>query len=412
MAAISKLTAQQQAHKDRMDALLKTMRPESAVRRFCVKQRRDGVRDITLRNGYVAIIRTFLKSVDLSEVEATIDEIKAIPEEKWQEFLDGYSGNSHNTRLNNLNKFRRFCGLENLDRKRHSIVDREPLDLNKAASAFEKMMDLPYLSERDVVILNIFYYGGLRLEEIVELKRECFTFHDGYCHLHFFRPKTGTWGDIDLVEPTAILRKYCSHAPTPFLKAKQGGAITENGIQHLIKRVSKDIGIPFHPHLFRHVAATTMAKEGLGERDLNNYFGWSTKSRTASIYTNLSTEETNKKVRAKRGLVVKDDLAKIVKKCKRCSEIIPSTSSFCVKCGTSVDWNPSKESSDLLTERMKRKAMEAKMFELELKFDRLLELRGVLRDGTKTQDEREVADAEYEYEEEIIENGEDILESD
>jgi site-specific recombinase XerD len=70
--------------------------------------------------------------------------------------------------------------------------------------------------------------------------------------------------------------------------------LTRDGIRMLLKRLQRETGIHLHAHLFRHQAATMMARQGMGELDLKRILGHA-KLETVEIYVNMTTEDLRSK---------------------------------------------------------------------------------------------------------------------
>lgn len=84
------------------------------------------------------------------------------------------------------------------------------------------------------------------------------------------------------VKTTAALDRYLraraadkrAADPGLWLGAGGKGALTANGIAQVVKRKSKTLGIPMHPHMFRHTSSHRWLAAGGSEGDLMQLNGW------------------------------------------------------------------------------------------------------------------------------------------
>jgi site-specific recombinase XerD len=101
--------------------------------------------------------------------------------------------------------------------------------------------------------------------------------------------------------------------------------------------VLRERGVQKHiyPHLFRHTAATNKARLGWKESQLNVFFGWSRKGRTASRYVHLVDDDIDQKVLEDAGLAVpRLSTANAPATCKTCGHANLEPSRFCSDCGS------------------------------------------------------------------------------
>jgi integrase len=154
-------------------------------------------------------------------------------------------------------------------------------------------------AERDVALLWILWDSGMRMSEVLSLRRKSVIRHeDGGMTLSMPRDaphlKTGA-RDVYVLESVPhieawmrVARNQSEDAPlfpqsrvtTRTLFATYTARIladlsTRAGIRHL------------HPHLFRHTRATRAAEAGWNEFELNSYFGWAGDGRMAARYVHL-----------------------------------------------------------------------------------------------------------------------------
>jgi integrase/recombinase XerD len=95
-----------------------------------------------------------------------------------------------------------------------------------------------------------------------------------------------------------------------------------------------------YPHLFRHSAATRLAKH-LTDSEMKAFLGWTQGSSMAATYVHLAGEDTDPAVFRMYGIktpeLTKSELA--VSRCPRCKELNPEKSFYCGKCGLPLTEN-------------------------------------------------------------------------
>jgi len=125
---------------------------------------------------------------------------------------------------------------------------------------------------RDVALVDVMYFGGLRVAEVSKL-----TISSLDLDMNRLRVNAGKGKNYDMVNLTSeavqSLREYIEHgrpqsAPEMndrlFLNAN-GGPLVMTQIRRIVKQVAFEAGITknVHPHIFRHSMITHMAEKGL-----------------------------------------------------------------------------------------------------------------------------------------------------
>jgi len=274
------------------------------------------------------------------------DRVEDIPDDDWHAFLDGYndSPNTHNAFLDVLNKTRVMLGLPRLVRKHKKQVPRADLNLKHVDATYEKLLGV-ITTDRDLVIVNVMRYGGLRASEVASLNVGSFDMHDDHVIIAFYREKTNIQARVPVVECAPVIAKYLlRRGGTPddpaFVSTHEnfrGERLSYIGIYGMIKRLCARAGVKFHPHLFRHYRATELAKNGYTKWDLDNMMGWSKTGTTANIYVNLSNDETINKLLTHGGVKVEGAEKDQARHCARCATIVPKENAFCPRCGLTTN---------------------------------------------------------------------------
>ncbi len=139
------------------------------------------------------------------------------------------------------------------------------------------------------LIIKLLYGTGLRVGEIVELKRENLNFDEGLIHIHFTKGRKDRFVKI----PISIgedLENYCKLNSKRYLfESNRGGKLTIKSIQKIVQNSAKKAGIGkrVYPHLFRHSFATHLLEAGTDLRIIQKLLGHSD-IKTTQIYTQIS----------------------------------------------------------------------------------------------------------------------------
>ncbi len=133
---------------------------------------------------------------------------------------------------------------------------------------------------RDLALILVFLDTGLRIGEMVRLRREDVNFNDenGTAWIRVYAPKTRTYRFVFLGKnATEVLRVYISGRKDPqeALWVGKSKALTAQGIYKAIRRRAEKAGVGrVHPHLFRKSFATHWLDNGGDVERLRVLAGW------------------------------------------------------------------------------------------------------------------------------------------
>lgn len=139
------------------------------------------------------------------------------------------------------------------------------------------------------LIIKLLYGCGLRVSELVNLKRENINFDEGLIHIEFAKGKKDRFVKI----PESIrddLQKYLDLTQTNLVfESARGSKLTTATIQKIIKNSAKKSAIKkeVYPHLLRHSFATHLLEQGTDLRLIQKLLGHSN-IKTTQIYTQIS----------------------------------------------------------------------------------------------------------------------------
>ena len=149
--------------------------------------------------------------------------------------------------------------------------------------------------DRDAAMILLAYRHGLRVSELVGLRREQVDLQQGLLHVH--RRKSGLASMHPLRGPELrALRKVLRDYPeTAYIFVSERGApMTAATFRKLLARAgdAADLGMPIHPHMLRHSTGFKLANDGQDTRAIQHYLGHKNIQYTA-LYTQLAPDRFN-----------------------------------------------------------------------------------------------------------------------
>ena len=148
------------------------------------------------------------------------------------------------------------------------------------------------------LILKMLYGCGLRVSELVNLKKEDINFNENLIHVCLAKGKKDRFVKIpDSVKDE--LKNYCALSQEEALfPSQRGGKLTTATIQAIVEQSGKKAGVTkeVYPHLLRHSFATHLLEQGTDLRIIQKLLGHSD-IKTTQIYTQIS-QQSIKNVRS------------------------------------------------------------------------------------------------------------------
>ena len=141
------------------------------------------------------------------------------------------------------------------------------------------------------LIVKLFYSSGVRLSELLELKREDIDFDR---NVIFIRSGKGKKDRISILSDSLKddLLKYYSKMrfKTDYIFEGRKGKYSKKSVQKVFERLGGKIGLKIHPHMLRHSFATHLLETGTDIRYIQKLLGHSDVS-TTEIYTHVSNNK-------------------------------------------------------------------------------------------------------------------------
>ena len=260
---------------------------------------------------YVSDLNQFEKFLSLN-LDLTLKDVKTANIKAWISHLvsKGYDKNSVNRKLSVLRRYYRFQNNNNFfnDNPTKNIIS---LKTKKKIPEFASKEDLNilfdnnfflegYIGERDKTILQMFYYTGIRLSELINLKVNDISFYQKYIKVTGKRDKQRLIPLLD--SHLTDLKKFISVRDNCFKNNSKYLFLNHNGkklypklVYRIVKSyISKVSTITKKsPHTLRHAFATHLLNEGADLMAIKEILGHSSLNST-QIYTHTSYENLKK----------------------------------------------------------------------------------------------------------------------
>ena len=141
------------------------------------------------------------------------------------------------------------------------------------------------------LIIKLIYSSGLRLQELIDLKRKNIDFDR---NLIYIIKGKGKKDRITLISENLrldLLKYYSNYNfSTEYIFEGRNGKYTKKSVQKVLDSLSKKIGTKITPHMLRHSFATHLLEQGTDIRHIQKLLGHSNLS-TTEIYTKVSNKD-------------------------------------------------------------------------------------------------------------------------
>lgn len=212
-----------------------------------------------------------------------------------------YSNRTICRNISVLRTFFRYLNREKIREDNPMELISNPKEIKKLPkflypNDLEKLLETPNREDpkecRDALILELLYATGVRVSELVSIKKKDLHLSEktikilgkGNKERYVFYGKRAE----------ELLEKYMREQKEEqeYLFSEKDHPLTTNDIRKIINRYEKKAGIKMHvtPHMFRHTFATDLLNEGAELLTVKELLGHENLS-TTSIYTHISSEK-------------------------------------------------------------------------------------------------------------------------
>lgn len=144
------------------------------------------------------------------------------------------------------------------------------------------------------VIIKLLYSSGIRLQELIDLKRKDINFETNTIHVKKGKGKKDRITIISENLKLDLLKYYSNYNfSTEYVFEGRNGKYTKKSVQKVLDALGKNAKIKLTPHMLRHSFATHLLESGTDIRHIQKLLGHSDIS-TTQIYTKVATSELQK----------------------------------------------------------------------------------------------------------------------
>jgi integrase/recombinase XerD len=144
------------------------------------------------------------------------------------------------------------------------------------------------------LIIKLLYSSGLRLQELIDLKRKDIDFERNLLNVKKGKGKKDRVTLISDFLKLDLLKYYSNNIfKTEYVFEGRNGKYTKKSVQKVLDQAGKKIGIKVTPHMLRHSFATHLLEQGTDIRYIQKLLGHSD-LKTTEIYTHLSNKDLSK----------------------------------------------------------------------------------------------------------------------
>ncbi|WP_194768697.1 site-specific tyrosine recombinase/integron integrase [Tamlana sp. I1] len=264
------------------------------LKRFVVflKGKRYSSSTISTYGTFVLRFMHYSKSVAISEwrlsnMQRFIEDVIA---------KEGYSISSHRQCVSALKLLSTFCNLEDFDASNLERPKKSrylPTILSK-----EEVIDLIQVTKnlKHRAIIGLLYSSGLRISELLNLKKEDLDFDRSQVHIKLGKGRKDRTVVMSEVIKPLLLNYLNTYMPNLyFIEGRDGGIYSDTSVRHFIKASAKAANIRkrVSPHTLRHSYATHMLENGVDLRYIQDLLGHA-KPETTMIYTHVAQKDLMK----------------------------------------------------------------------------------------------------------------------
>ena len=140
------------------------------------------------------------------------------------------------------------------------------------------------------LIIKILYSSGLRLQELIDLKRNCIDFDRNLIFVKSGKGKKDRFTLLSQELKLDLLKYYSSYSfKTDYVFEGRNKKYSKKSVQKILEYSGKKIDKRITPHMLRHSFATHLLESGVDIRYIQELLGHSN-VKTTEIYTHVSNK--------------------------------------------------------------------------------------------------------------------------
>lgn len=192
--------------------------------------------------------------------------------------------------------------FEHLSFPRPAYIDHRALtgeEIKKIMGAVVQAAANPFLLKRDLAMIAMLTFCGLRRNELVSLEMRDIDLFNGYVTV---RPETSKSKTIRKVPINMHLKMHISEyqeerkrvgtkAAAFFVSNRVDKGLTKHGLKHWVARISHLSSVKVYLHRFRHTFATNLAMQDVGLAKIQKLMGHKDIKMTQTYLRSVSTED-------------------------------------------------------------------------------------------------------------------------
>jgi len=186
-----------------------------------------------------------------------------------------------------------FCNVLNLDFTTEEIPNKKK---EKALPKVLSKQQIKLLIDsvdnlKHKLIIELLYSTGLRLQELINLKRKDIDFDNNTLVVRKGKGKKDRITIISENIKLDILKYYSQYSfSTDYIFEGRNGKYSKKSVQLVLNKTAKKLGFRIHPHMLRHSFATHLLNSGTDIRLIQKLLGHSDIS-TTEIYTHITNKD-------------------------------------------------------------------------------------------------------------------------
>lgn len=197
--------------------------------------------------------------------------------------------------------------FDNIELPQPSFTDHRALkreEIKRIMGAIAQHSQSAFLMKRDMAMVGIMTFCGLRRNELLSLEMRDVDLYGGFLTI---RAETSKSKKTRKVPINMHLRLHLSEyleerkkrgCMSAYLLVSCGSdrPLTQHGLKHWVARISLLSGVKFHVHRFRHTFATNLAMQDVGVIKIQKLMGHTDIKMTSAYLRSISTENMREDV--------------------------------------------------------------------------------------------------------------------